>query len=50
MIAESYSIDELASAAGITRRAVRFYVQQGLLEAPVGRGAGATTSARTLIA
>lgn len=34
------SIDELASAAGLTRRAIRFYVQQKLLPLPLGKGRG----------
>src|SRR4051812_36785048 len=34
------SIDELADAAGLTRRGVRFYVQQRLLPAPLGGGRG----------
>jgi DNA-binding transcriptional MerR regulator len=34
------SIGELADAAGVSRRAVRFYVQQQLLPAPAGRGRG----------
>ena len=34
------SIGELADAAGLTRRAIRFYVQQGLLPTPLGRGRG----------
>jgi DNA-binding transcriptional MerR regulator len=34
------SIDELAEAAGLTRRAVRFYVQQKLLPTPLGVGRG----------
>ena len=33
-------IGELADAAGLSRRAVRFYVQQRLLPAPTGRGRG----------
>jgi len=33
-------IDELADAAGLTRRAVRFYVQRGLLPPPLGLGRG----------
>ena len=33
-------IGELADAAGLTRRAIRFYVQQGLLPPPRGRGRG----------
>ena len=40
MISEEYGISELAEAAGLTRRAVRFYVQQGLLQPPLGRGRG----------
>lgn len=35
------SIGQLAEAAGISRRAVRFYVQRGLLPPPVARGRGA---------
>jgi DNA-binding transcriptional MerR regulator len=34
------SIGELADAAGLSRRAVRFYVQQKLLPTPLGRGRG----------
>ena len=34
------SIGELADAAGLTRRAIRFYVQRGLLRPPHGRGRG----------
>jgi DNA-binding transcriptional MerR regulator len=34
------SIEELANAAGLTRRAVRFYVQQRLLPPPGGLGRG----------
>ena len=33
-------ISELAAAAGVTQRTVRYYVQQGLLDAPGGRGPG----------
>ncbi len=32
------SIDELAAESGLSRRAVRFYVQQKLLPAPLSRG------------
>jgi DNA-binding transcriptional MerR regulator len=35
-----FSIGELADAAGLSRRAVRFYVQQRLLPAPNGLGRG----------
>jgi len=41
MNAELLSIGELADAAGLTRRAVRFYVQCGLLPPPLARGRGA---------
>ena len=34
------NIDELADAAGLSRRAIRFYVQQKLLPAPIGAGRG----------
>ncbi len=34
------SIGDLADAVGVSRRAVRFYVQQKLLQAPLGRGRG----------
>ena len=33
-------MEELADAAGVTRRGIRFYVQQGLLPAPLGIGRG----------
>ena len=35
-----YNIDELADLGGVSRRTVRFYVQQGLLPAPLGVGRG----------
>lgn len=34
------SIVDLATATGVSARAVRFYVQQGLLHPPLGRGRG----------
>ena len=37
---DGLGIDELATAAGLTRRAVRFYVQQKLLPPPTGVGRG----------
>src|SRR3954452_6968426 len=40
MESSEMSIGELADAAGLSRRAIRFYVQQGLLPAPTGRGRG----------
>jgi DNA-binding transcriptional MerR regulator len=39
-MSDRMSIDELAEAAGLTRRAVRFYVQQKLLPTPLGVGRG----------
>jgi DNA-binding transcriptional MerR regulator len=36
-----YAIGELADAAGVSRRAVRFYVQRGLIAPPIGVGRGA---------
>jgi DNA-binding transcriptional MerR regulator len=35
-----YNIDELADLAGVSRRTVRFYVQEGLLPVPLGVGRG----------
>jgi DNA-binding transcriptional MerR regulator len=35
-----YGIGELASLGGVTRRTVRYYVQAGLLPAPLGVGRG----------
>ncbi|BCW92216.1 hypothetical protein EG19_01020 [Thermoanaerobaculum aquaticum] len=40
MSRKRYAIGELAAAAGVSRRTVRYYVQQGLLPAPLGRGRG----------
>ena len=40
MNADALSIGDLAEAAGLSRRAIRFYVQQRLLPAPLGRGRG----------
>jgi DNA-binding transcriptional MerR regulator len=40
MSPDRLSIDELADAAGLTRRGIRFYVQQRLLPAPHGVGRG----------
>jgi DNA-binding transcriptional MerR regulator len=39
---KSYSLDELAAAAGLSRRTVRYYIQIGLL----GRAEGETRAAR----
>jgi DNA-binding transcriptional MerR regulator len=35
-----YGIGELAALGGVTRRTVRYYVQEGLLPAPLGVGRG----------
>jgi len=35
-----YGIEELADLGGVTRRTVRYYVQRGLLPAPLGTGRG----------
>src|SRR5436305_1395131 len=40
MASGEMTIGELADAAGVSRRAVRFYVQRGLLAAPLGLGRG----------
>ena len=40
MAEERYGVDELANLVGVSRRTVRFYVQQGLLQPPLGVGRG----------
>lgn len=50
METEALSIDDVASAAGVSRRAVRFYVQRGLLPQPNGRGRGRHYDARHVVA
>lgn len=35
-----YSIDELADLGGVSRRTVRYYIQEGLLPMPLGVGRG----------
>ena len=40
MKSDVFSIGDLADAAGVSRRAIRFYVQQRLLPPPLGRGRG----------
>lgn len=37
----SYTASDLASRAGVSERTVRYYVVEGLLPAPAGRGRGA---------
>jgi len=39
--ANRYSIDELATLAGVTQRTVRFYIAEGLLDRPEGEKRGA---------
>jgi len=40
MAAKKYTIDDLCELTGYTRRTIRFYIQEGLLEPPAGRGRG----------
>ena len=35
-----YTIDQLVEVTGLPRRTIRYYVQEGLLEPPAGRGRG----------
>ncbi|MBU3739423.1 MAG: MerR family transcriptional regulator [Rhodoferax sp.] len=37
----TFSLDELATLAGLPRRTVRYYIQQGLVARPVGETRGA---------
>jgi DNA-binding transcriptional MerR regulator len=37
---ERYSVGELAALGGVSRRTVRYYVQESLLPPPLGRGRG----------
>jgi DNA-binding transcriptional MerR regulator len=45
---EAFGVSDLAAAAGVSARAVRFYVQRGLLPAPAGLGRGKHYSQRHL--
>ena len=38
---DHFSIDDLCSLTGLTRRAIRFYIQKELLIPPIGLGRGA---------
>jgi len=40
MAEKQYTIEELSELTGFTRRTIRYYVQEGLLEPPAGRGRG----------
>ncbi|MBW1923177.1 MAG: MerR family transcriptional regulator [Deltaproteobacteria bacterium] len=37
---KKYTIQDLCDLSGYTRRTIRYYVQEGLLEPPAGRGRG----------
>jgi DNA-binding transcriptional MerR regulator len=45
---ERYGIEDLARLGGVSRRTVRYYVQEGLLPAPEGAGRGAHYGPRHL--
>ncbi len=45
---QNYSIDELASLAELPRRTVRYYIQQGLVSAPIGEKRAAYYTAEHL--
>ncbi|MFC1947870.1 MerR family transcriptional regulator [Chloroflexota bacterium] len=40
MSKKQYSIEELSELTGFSRRTIRYYIQEGLLEPPAGRGRG----------
>ena len=44
-----YGVEELAERAGVSRRTVRYYVQRGLLPAPLGVGRGKHYSEQHLV-
>jgi len=46
---ESYELHELARAAGVTPRTVRYYIQQGLVASPGQRGPGSRYDAIALV-
>ncbi|MGD9899380.1 MAG: MerR family transcriptional regulator [Calditrichaceae bacterium] len=37
---KKYTIEQLSDLSGYSRRTIRYYIQQGLLEPPAGRGRG----------
>jgi DNA-binding transcriptional MerR regulator len=45
---DRYSIDELATLAGVSPRTVRFYIAQDLLDRPIGEKRGANYGRRHL--
>jgi len=40
METKQYTIEDLCELTGFSRRTIRYYVQQGLIEPPAGRGRG----------
>ena len=40
MNSERYTIDQLVEMSGYSRRAIRYYIQENLLDPPAGRGRG----------
>jgi DNA-binding transcriptional MerR regulator len=40
MTERTFTIDDLVERTGFSRRTIRYYVQEGLLEPPAGRGRG----------
>jgi DNA-binding transcriptional MerR regulator len=40
MTEDRYTIDDLVQKTGFPRRTIRYYVQEGLIEPPAGRGRG----------
>jgi len=40
MTEKYYTIKELCDLTGFTRRTIRYYIQEGLLDPPAGRGRG----------
>ena len=39
---ETFTLDEIATLTGLSRRTVRYYIQEGLVDRPSGHGRGAT--------
>ena len=40
MEVKKYTIEDLCELTGYTRRTIRYYIQEGLLDPPAGRGRG----------
>lgn len=47
-IDKTFDIDELASLVGLSRRTVRYYIQEGLVDRPMGSRKNATYGVRHL--